>query len=233
MDAPLFQQATNDATDQFLRKLSIYGKGKVGKLDYRVAVSKPMVIENSTLYTNKISTHSDFQGFRPSFNIKDILCTSFLIKNLINCLIPWEVILEKRVFNIGAGFIYQKDAMSHLISTTDSVNTAMKLFAVDVFYDAPINKSKGTAVTAYGGYFNTNFGKGYIRNLGPMAPTNGVKTGAGSFNGTGSALPIIGTGQVVYAQVGYLLPDKLLGKTENFNLMLLTCKQNMIDLVIL
>jgi len=33
-DAPLYQQATNDVSDQFLRSLAIYAKGKLGKLDY-------------------------------------------------------------------------------------------------------------------------------------------------------------------------------------------------------
>lgn len=80
MDAPLFQQATNDATDQFLRKLSIYGKGKVGKLDYRVAVSKPMVIENSTLYTNKISTHSDFSRISPKLQYQGYFMYQFFDK---------------------------------------------------------------------------------------------------------------------------------------------------------
>lgn len=37
VDAPLYQQSTNDVTDQFLRKLSVYAKGKLGKFDYRVA----------------------------------------------------------------------------------------------------------------------------------------------------------------------------------------------------
>lgn len=109
MDAPLFQQATNDATDQFLRKLSIYGKGKVGKLDYRVAVSKPMVIENSTLYTNKISTHSDFSRISPKLQYQGYFMYQFFDKESNQ--LPYTVgsyLGKKRVFNIGAGFIYQK-----------------------------------------------------------------------------------------------------------------------------
>lgn len=47
IDAPLFLQTTNDVTDQFLRKLSIYAKGKIGKLDYRINMSQPMAIQKS------------------------------------------------------------------------------------------------------------------------------------------------------------------------------------------
>lgn len=44
LDAPLFQQSTADQTDQFLRKLSIYAKGQIGKIDYRIALSKPLAV---------------------------------------------------------------------------------------------------------------------------------------------------------------------------------------------
>jgi hypothetical protein len=213
MDAPLFLQATNDASDQFLRKLSIYAKGKVGKLDYRLALSKPMAMENSSLYTNKISYNSDFSRTPPKVQYQGYFMYQFFDSESNQT--PYTVgtyLGKKKVFNLGTGFIYQKDAMSRLVNSTDSVSNALQMFGVDIFYDAPINKQKGTAITAYAGYFNTNFGKGYIRNLGAMAPTNGVKTGMGSFNGTGSAFPMMGTGQILYGQIGYLLPVDLLGK---------------------
>lgn len=212
MDAPLFQQATNDATDQFLRKLSFYGKGKIGKLDYRMALSKPMANENSSLYTSKISSNSDFARTPPRIQYQGYFMYQFLDQESNQ--LPYTVgtyLGKKRVFNIGAGFIYQQDAMSRMVNATDSANSNLQLFAIDVFYDAPLNKHKGTAITAYAGYFNTNFGKGYIRNLGPMAPTNGVDKTKASFNGTGSAFPMMGTGQIVYIQAGFVLPDKLLG----------------------
>ena len=212
MDAPLFQQATNDATDQFLRKLSIYGKGKIGKLDYRLAVSKPMAIENSALYTTKISSNSDFSRTPPKLQYQGYFMYQFFDQESNQ--LPYTIgtyLGKKRVLNIGAGFIYQKDAMSRMVNSTDSANSNLQLLAIDVFYDAPLNKQKGTAITAYAGYFNTNFGKGYIRNLGPMAPTNGIDKAKASFNGTGSAFPMMGTGQILYAQAGFLLPDKVLG----------------------
>lgn len=213
MDAPLFLQATNDASDQFLRKLSLYAKGKVDKLDYRLAISKPMAMENSTLFSNKISYNSDFSRTPPKLQYQGYFMYQFWDKESNQ--LPYTVgtyLGKKRVFNIGAGFIYQKDAMSHLVNSTDSMSTALKLFGIDIFYDSPINKQKGAALTIYAGYFNTNFGKGYIRNLGPMAPTNGIKTGMGSFNGTGSAFPMMGTGQILFAQVGYLMPNNFIGK---------------------
>jgi hypothetical protein len=44
-----------------------------------------------------------------------------------------------------------------------------------------------------------------------MNPANGSNSQA-SFNGTGNAFPMFGTGSVVYAQAGYLMRRDLLGK---------------------
>jgi hypothetical protein len=84
----------------------------------------------------------------------------------------------------------------------------MTLWAVDVFYDAPINKDKGNAVSFYGGYFNMNYGPNYHRNLGVMNVSNGVVNG--SINGAGNALPLYGTGSVFYLNSGYLFRKELL-----------------------
>jgi hypothetical protein len=217
LDAPLFQQATNDATDQFLRKLSVYGKGKLGKLDYRIILSKPMAIQNSNLYSNKISEHSDFA--RTPAKVQYHGYFMYQVLDQESNQIPYNTgtyLGKKRIFNIGAGFIYQKNAMSHLVMVNDSITkdslvTDLKMFAIDIYYDAPLNKQKGTALSFYGSYFNTDFGKGYLRNLGVMSPTNGVQKINGTFNGTGNVLPTMGTGQILYAQIGFLLPNKILG----------------------
>jgi hypothetical protein len=60
LDAPLYQQTTNGVNDQFLRKLSVYAKGKLGKLDYRLALTKPMAIQNAVAVVNPLSVNSDF-----------------------------------------------------------------------------------------------------------------------------------------------------------------------------
>ncbi len=82
----------------------------------------------------------------------------------------------------------------------------MNLFAIDVFYDAPVNREKSSAVTLYGSYAHYDFGPGYIRNLGVNDPANGVIAGQGSLNGAGNAFPMIGTGGIFFGQAGYLLP---------------------------
>ena len=49
MDVPVLAQATVDQTDQFSRKLSVYARGQLGHLDYRLSLSDPFpVISNGT-----------------------------------------------------------------------------------------------------------------------------------------------------------------------------------------
>ncbi len=75
----------------------------------------------------------------------------------------------------------------------------------------PVGKEGKSAINGYLGYFNLDYGPNYVRNNGIMNPANGVTAIGGSFNGAGNAYPMFGTGQVVYAQFGYKLPDSLMG----------------------
>lgn len=210
MDAPLYQQATNDVTDQFLRKLSFYVKGKLGKLDYRVALTNPMSIQNATAQKMSIDVNSLFAAEPGKLQTQGYFMYQF--KDQESNRLPYlagSYLGKKDVFNIGAGFVTQHDAMWHLSdSGSDTLRNNMNLFAVDVFYDHPLNAEKKTAVTAYACYSLYDFGKNYLRNVGAMNPANGT-IGAASYNGAGSAFPMVGSGNVVYAQAGYLCKENL------------------------
>ena len=84
----------------------------------------------------------------------------------------------------------------------------MNLWSVAGYLDAPIDKVKETAISAYLGYFNTNYGPNYLRTNG-IGPT--PATGGTTLNGGGNAFPMFGTGDIWYGQIGYLLAKDLLG----------------------
>ncbi|UOQ77053.1 hypothetical protein MUN84_21775 [Hymenobacter sp. 5516J-16] len=130
------------------------------------------------------------------------------------------------MFNIGAGFFYNKDGMysrpagsvlnaaaidAATTAGVGSLNTIgtrkhdIALFAADVFFDTPINKDAGTAFTLYGVYYNYNMGPNHTRFIGAANP------GWGADARRGNAVPHSGTGNVGYLQAGYLLPKNLLG----------------------
>jgi hypothetical protein len=211
LDAPLFEQNTNDVTDQFLRKLSAYAKGKIGKLDYRLVVSNPMSITKSADYNPNISSTSAFSPRPPKLQWHGYFQWQFLDQEANTTAYNTGTYLgTKRVFNIGAGFQYQPDAMWHLRSG-NAVYTAMKNFAVDAYYDAPLSKS-GAAISAYAAFMHTDYGPGYIRNQATMNPGTGT-TDATVLNRWGNGYPAFGTGNLLYGQVGFKFKNDLIGKT--------------------
>lgn len=213
VDAPLFEQSTNDVTDQFLRKLSLYGKGKLGRFDYRLVMSNPLAFQKSSVYNpvTALTKASNFSLKPAKMQWNGYFQWQFLDQE--SNLTPYMVgtyLGTKEVFNVGAGFVYQPEAMWHLADNgRDTVTTAMRQLAVDVFYDAPIGPN-GAALNAYLALVNFDFGPGYARNNGVMNPANGNRLPA-VVNGAGNAFPLVGTGNVAYAQVGYKLRNGLLG----------------------
>ena len=201
LDAPLYAQATNGGTDQFLRKLAVYGKGNLGNVNYRVAIAKPMAIQRSSQFTaiNTNSTYSEkaskmqYQGY--------VVYNIFDQEKLKTPYFKGTYLGSKKVFNVGAGFLYQQDAMNHLTAGGDTSYTDLAIFSADVFYDVPLKN--GAALSVYAAYHNYNFGPGYLRNVGAMNPANGVNS-MGTINGAGSGAPVIGTGNNYYIQAGYL-----------------------------
>ncbi len=79
---------------------------------------------------------------------------------------------------------------------------------VDAFLDMPIKKGKGGAAHAYMVYYNYDFGPGYLRNIGILNEHLMVDATMPerSWAGGGNAQPTIGTGSIVYTQLGYALP---------------------------
>lgn len=213
IDIPLFELTTLDVTDQFLRKLSVYAKGKFGKFDYRVIMSQPMAVQKSNGYSSVISEISNFSPKPPKMQWHGYFQWQFLDEESNATAYATGTYLgKKRVFNIGAGFQYQPDAMWHKGASNDTITTDMRQFAVDAYYDAPINKETGTVLSAYAAFVNLDHGPDYLRNLAVMNPANGT-TMPNIINGSGNGYPAFGTGNVLYGQIGYKFKNNLIGPT--------------------
>lgn len=208
-DVPIFAQVTVDQTDEFARKLSVFARGQVGKLDYRIALSDPFPIGTNGQTPPPISSSATFsqKGHTKQYQ-------GFFIYNLREAephttpYMTGTYLGKKQVLNIEAGVIAQPSATW----TSNGVDTSyhdMILWSVAGFMDLPVGPDH-TALNAYLGYFNLNYGPQYIRNNGIMNPANGV-VGEASFSGPGNAFPMFGTGRLVYAQAAYKLKDNLLG----------------------
>src|SRR5260221_1750627 len=218
MDIPVFAQPTFDLTDQAARKLSMYARGQVGKLDYRLILSNPFPITTSgtVLPTgNPTTPNSNFAQQGNHIQYQGLLIWNFFDREThVVAYMPGTYYGEKKVLNLEAGFIEQKNATWSSPDGGQTVNYhPLNCWSVAVFYDAPLNKSKGTALNAYLGYFDTQYGPGYLRYVGIMPVADGLVASATYLAGSqGNAFPMFGTGHVVYSQFGYLLDKDLFGK---------------------
>jgi len=214
MDVPVFAQTTVDQVDQFARKLSVYARGQIGHFDYRLILSDPFPITSNGQTPPAISGVANFAQKGHSLQQQGYLIYQFFDhENHTTPYMTGSYLGTKKIVNVAAGMIFQPNAMWTKSVNGDTLYQDMKHFALETFVDIPLDKSRHSALSAYLGYFNTNYGTNYLRYNGVMNPATGTTlTANNSISGQGpvygNSYPMFGTGHVVYTQVGYLLPSK-------------------------
>ena len=196
VDIPIFALSTVGITDDLIRKFSVFIKGDLGKLNYRIVLAKPKKVA-IPLPTDKTDFKIGNPNIQPSAYFKYQFKEAETTKSAFT---PGTYFGTKKIITLGAGFLYQKDAMWN-ISDVDTTQYSMFQFATDLLIDYPLNSDNTRSITIYAAYFNTNFGDNYLRSIGVNNPANG--SSRSMLTGTGNAYPCIGTGQVYYLQLGY------------------------------
>jgi hypothetical protein len=198
LDAPIYQQIINISSTFGNRNLSIYAKGYLGNLSYRVAVTNPY--RNTT---DNISFTSSISPETPRAQYSGILTYHFLEKEQnVEAYNRGTYLGTKKVFNVGLGYMTQAKAMWHLDTDGSGLihHDDMNVLGLDVFYDSPLS-AKGDAITAYAAYNACDYGKNYTQFISTPNPAIGDIS---LINGSGTGFIGVGTGNIYYAQVGYL-----------------------------
>lgn len=206
MDAPIFNWPTFDETDQFVRRIGLFAKGRVGNVVYNFSLTDPfktnldkVIARDEALYSpyndsKVIDGYVSYEFFEAERNLLPFTVGTYLG--------------DMKVFNIGAGFLHNSEAMWYESVATNGVTVDtsfadMRLFSVDAFLDLPLTDDRrGGAITAYAVAYFYDMGPNYVRYIGVMNPADG-----GGPN-RGNAVPTIGTGSIFYTQFGYTLPRK-------------------------
>lgn len=209
IDAPLYLQTTSDVTDQFLRRMSVYAKGNLGSLEYRLALAKPFAIQKSAFFA-PIRLESATHSHRPAaFQWNGYFAWQF--RDHESNLLPYKTgsyLGHKNVINLGAGFVYQPDAMWYLSGPgEDTLTHDLLAISAEFFADVPVGE-QGAAFHAFVNYSYMDYGPRYLRNLALLNPANGTILPE-LINGSGNGYPAFGTGQVLYAQLGFKTRDGL------------------------
>ncbi|RYZ51163.1 MAG: hypothetical protein EOP49_12355, partial [Sphingobacteriales bacterium] len=76
-DVPVFLQTTVDQTDQFARKLSVYARGQLGKLDYRLVLSDPFPVQTNGQPAPAISENASFSTYGHSHQFGGLFIWNF------------------------------------------------------------------------------------------------------------------------------------------------------------
>lgn len=223
IDAPIFNWFTIEFADQFARYFGFYAKGKVfDRLDYRLHISKPFATTTDLPRTGNglpiLDRAVDNNSGSNSWIKSGYVMWQFLDKE--SNVLPFTVgtyVGTKKVFNLGAGFQTMPNATKHFTlrgeDTLVQSNTA-NVAGVDVFLDMPFGGASNQAITLYSVLYNHSWGPNYYRTVGIMNEASVFKdpnyTGPVNINGYGNTRPLLGTGQIWYTQMGYLLPKNIL-----------------------
>ncbi len=228
MDVPVFLQYSVDQIDQFDRRLAVFARGQIKGLDYRIYMSDPYPINSNGSAAPAISKNANFvntaafpAGKSPGINKQ---FGGYLAYNFFDTephttpYMTGTYLGQKKIWNVAIGSVYQKNATWYLAKNdngafADTTLSDMLHLGIETYLDMPLNKVSGTAVSAFAGYYNTNYGYRYLRYNGAMNPSTGGLSKTMLQSGAyGNAFPMFGSGQIVYAQFGMLLPETLLGK---------------------
>jgi hypothetical protein len=166
-DARLFPWNNITTSDQFARHLGIYAKGTLGKFQYRISAnnarnnmgelgdSPTYQIDNSTgVGTWNYAGYFKYDLFDQESDKLPYMVGSYLGK--------------KKVLSIGAGFFHHPDALA--VNTLDN-RESVTHWAVDAFYDAPLNEN--LAISTLGAYYNFKYGDTPGAPGGSLVPSSG------------------------------------------------------------
>lgn len=213
MDVPVFAQATVDQIDQFDRKLTVYSRGQVGKVNYRIGVSDPFPIETNGAVPPALGENAVFASRKHAKSVQGMLIYNFFDTedNTVPGYMTGTYLGKRKVLNLEAGIISQKNA-TWRTNGADTLYHNLFLWSVASYLDMPVNQDKGTAVSAYLGYHGTDYGQGYLRFNGIMNPATGTSQPLSGVGAThGNAFPMFGNGGVWYTQAGFKFREQLFG----------------------
>lgn len=212
LDNPRHAWPSLGTSDQFVRHLGVYGKGKLGKLDYRVAWNFAIVnsLDANSFYDPLFLDPTKNGGTLASADYIGRLVGGVKAQNIFSGYfnyqffdqedntLPYFVgtyLGQRKIFNLGAGFFsHPKGSVSNLKTgpaelgntvVTSYQTSDVLIWAMDAFTELPFGE-RNAAVTGYLQFQSNDYGPNYqlLRNSQDVF-----------------------TGSVVYFHGGVLLPN--------------------------
>lgn len=159
--------STLGLSDQFANHLGMFLNGSYGKFNYRFNVSDALVkTSDGTPLTVLLPNQEKYLGKalldKGKYAFSGYVDYQLLDKE--NLALPYRVgtyLGAKKIFNVGAGFFAQPNAIVKADAVGDLTSKNVTHFNVDAFYDSPVG-TNNAAVTAYAQFQNSSMGDNYV-----------------------------------------------------------------------
>jgi hypothetical protein len=224
LDNPGVNFPNVNVADDFVRQYGIFIQGQLKRIDYNFSVNKPMMPANSSkIYNDKEifelgNLDVAYNRYHSNFNFKGYVSYSFLEKESV-ATTPFKQMTyfgDKGTFlNVGGGFQYTPEATGVLeFDESIDVKPTVKQYgqlalSVDLWYEkAFANKS---VLNVYTAYYRYEYGPNYLKAssvMGGFASSDFYDDTPAQ--GAGINQFSIGTGNVGYFSVSYVLPQTIL-----------------------
>ena len=197
LDPSIYYLHTSGHFDDMGRRLGVYAKGQLDKLEYCVSLQSPSIPSGTLAKTFSYSSGqpkiltASYLKYEFWDNEPNRLLTSGGVGTYLG---------TKHILNLGMGYEYLPK-MREITNGADKSYHDYFNFGIDLFIDTPIS-TKNDAITTYLGFNSFHFGNDYLRSIG----ANSIFEKGTSFNGAGTATPAIGSGNTILFQFGYLFP---------------------------
>lgn len=198
LDVPFIAIPMVNINDDITRRLSVFAEGQLGKIDYTLAFAKPFLYDSNITYGEDAKFSTGNTSWQPSAYVA---YNFFDTESHASTVAAGTYLGKKKILNLGAGFLFQSRGMETENTAGESVRHDIILWSTDIYLDMPLNEGNSRSVTFYTGFFNYDFGPGFIRQIGANNPANGTEMS--TYAGAGNRFPLVGTGQTIYSQFGY------------------------------
>jgi len=201
-------------SDNIARQFQLFAIGKINKLEYRTALVRPMLqvgtgTSNLPDLSIKAPINTSIEFPSDQFGAEGYFCWQFFDEEDIRYSSKsFSYLGNKKIFNVGAGFEYQPRATAFLNENRDTIFNKTLTISADFFADIPLKS--GAVITAYGAFYNYDYGKNYLKTGGNM----NYFTSGTSPQGAGNSEYTIGTGNAFCFQLAYLFAKPI---TKDFH----------------
>lgn len=217
LDNPGVNFPNVNVSDDFVRQYGVFVHGLYKKVDFSFSINQPIQPTTSSKIYNDLeiialnSLNIAYNRYHSSFSYKGYVSYSFLETEPV-AKTPFKSMThfgKKGSFlNIGGGFQYVADASGALVDKNSVKHYSQLSFSADLWYEKPL--ANESVLNIYTAYYNYNFGPNYLKVssvMGGFATNN--PNGEPSAQGWGINQFSVGTGDVFYYSMSYVVPNSL------------------------